>query len=221
MAKALLGKSPAAFLTRFGKALGPSHLAFFEEQFSNGNKEVLHRLKRLRHGASSSTRRNRRLRAIQSRLSATKKPSSGAVGDGDSLPEDDDDSYFSVGAMRARNPALYHEMVGRHLTEAEEVAGGDSGGKQQADTDCTLSSIILNHVDLDRRRKARAEQERECEDCEEFEDDDDNGEQQQESQQKKQKEKEEDEIARSSKMTTIMENSNKKVSRKNKKRRKK
>ena len=52
--------------------------------------------------------------------------------------------------FRARNPALYHEMVGRHLTEAEEVAGGDSGGKQQADTDCTLSSIILNHVNLDR-----------------------------------------------------------------------
>ena len=40
-------------------------------------------------------------------------------------------------------------MVGRHLTDAEEV-GGDSGAKQQADTDCTLSSIILNHVDLDR-----------------------------------------------------------------------
>ena len=48
--------------------------------------------------------------------------------------------------FRARNPALYHEMVGRHLTEAEE--GG--GGSQQPDTDCTLSSIILNHVDLDR-----------------------------------------------------------------------
>ena len=54
--------------------------------------------------------------------------------------------------FRARNPALYHEMVGRHLTEAEEVGGvgGDASGSQQADTDCTLSSIILNHVDLDR-----------------------------------------------------------------------
>ena len=56
--------------------------------------------------------------------------------------------------FRARNPALYHEMVGRHLTEAEEVGGvggdGGSGSQQQADTDCTLSSIILNHVDLDR-----------------------------------------------------------------------
>ena len=55
--------------------------------------------------------------------------------------------------FRARNPALYHEMVGRHLTEAEEIGGGGgdgSGSQQQADTDCTLSSIILNHVDLDR-----------------------------------------------------------------------
>ena len=59
----------------------------------------------------------------------------------------------------------------------------------------------LNHIYLVfRRRKARAEQERECEDCEEFEDDDDNGEQQQESQQKKQEEKEEDEIAKKLRM---------------------
>ena len=54
--------------------------------------------------------------------------------------------------FRARNPALYHEMVGRHLTEAEEVAAAAGEERQQAaaDTDCTLSSIILNHVDLDR-----------------------------------------------------------------------
>ena len=43
-------------------------------------------------------------------------------------------------------------MVGRHLTEAEEVAAAAGEERQQAaaDTDCTLSSIILNHVDLDR-----------------------------------------------------------------------
>ena len=40
MAEVLLGKSPAAFLTRFGKSLGEPHLAFFEEQFSNGDTEV-------------------------------------------------------------------------------------------------------------------------------------------------------------------------------------
>ena len=54
--------------------------------------------------------------------------------------------------FRTRNPPLYHEMVGRHLTEPEKIGGtgGDNGGKQQADTDCTLSSIILNHIDMDR-----------------------------------------------------------------------
>ena len=40
MAAALLDKSPAAFLTRFGKSLGESHLAFFEENFSHGDPEV-------------------------------------------------------------------------------------------------------------------------------------------------------------------------------------
>ena len=56
--------------------------------------------------------------------------------------------------FRTRNPPLplYHEMVARHLTEPEKIGGtgGDNGGKQQADTDCTLSSIILNHIDMDR-----------------------------------------------------------------------
>ena len=40
MAEALLAKSPAAFLARFGKSLAQSHLAFFEEQLSNGDQEV-------------------------------------------------------------------------------------------------------------------------------------------------------------------------------------
>ena len=41
MAEALLAKSPAAFLARFGKSMGEPQLAFFERQYSNGdNNEV-------------------------------------------------------------------------------------------------------------------------------------------------------------------------------------
>ena len=40
MAEALLAKSPAAFLARFGKSLAQSHLAFFEKHLSNGDQEV-------------------------------------------------------------------------------------------------------------------------------------------------------------------------------------
>ena len=40
MAEALLAKSPAAFLARFGKSLAQSHLAFFEQHLANGDQEV-------------------------------------------------------------------------------------------------------------------------------------------------------------------------------------
>ena len=84
------------------------------------------------------------------------------------------DSYFGMEAMREREPLMYQQMVGRFEkpTEGEE---GDVPG-----TDCTLSNIILNHIDLDRRRDLERAQRAEEEEEVEFDEDEDEGEEGQE-----------------------------------------
>ena len=77
------------------------------------------------------------------------------------------DEYFSNEAMKARNPLLHEQMVGRFLTEEEkeEEARPDM-------TNCSLSKIILDHMDLNKERDDKKRM-KEAEDEEEFDTDDD------------------------------------------------
>merc|ERR1711997_705247 len=77
------------------------------------------------------------------------------------------DEYFSNEAMKARNPLLHEQMVGRFLTEEEreEEARPDM-------TNCSLSKIILDHMDLNKERDDKKRM-KEAEEEEEFDTDDD------------------------------------------------
>merc|ERR1712079_126588 len=60
---------------------------------------------------------------------------------------ENNDEYFSETAMKARNPLLYEQLVGRFLTEEE---------KEEANrpdmSNCSLTQIILEHMDLNKER---------------------------------------------------------------------
>ena len=68
--------------------------------------------------------------------------------------------------MKGRQPLLYHELIGRHLTYQEK-----SARERNLRSNCALSTIILEHMDLNEereRKKAQQDQDQE----EEFDDDD-------------------------------------------------
>jgi hypothetical protein len=147
IAEDLFDKRPDAFLAKFGKHLRPKQLDYFA-RFAEKDDEVRHRLRRLRTLGDRVGRRNRRLRAI-GRMEA----------------EGGDEGYFGLEAMKERKPALFHQMVGKHC---KKEAGGDT--EEPVDqTDCRLSSIILNHIDLDRDRERKKECERDEEEFDEEE----------------------------------------------------
>ncbi len=64
------------------------------------------------------------------------------------------DDYFSEESMRRREPLLYERMVGRNLTEEERRATSSSGGGGGGlgTSDCSLTNIILEHIDINRER---------------------------------------------------------------------
>ena len=73
----------------------------------------------------------------------------------------ENDSHWSEEAMRERAPLEYQQLVGRFLTqqEREEAARPDM-------SNCSLSKIILDHMDLDREREERKRQQEEEEEVE-------------------------------------------------------
>lgn len=77
--------------------------------------------------------------------------------------------YFTEDEMKKRNPLLYERLIGRYLTEEEKAV------KDRVDmSNCSLSKIILEHLDLNRERDLKKKQRDEEEEAnmEEFEESD-------------------------------------------------
>ena len=156
IASDLLATKPAIFLARFGRFLTEDQLEYFDGlEDTGGNYELQFYLKQARQAQcrfiSQKTIKNRRYSALRNMLETS-------------------DEYFSNEAMKARNPLLHEQMVGRFLTEEEreEEARPDM-------TNCSLSKIILDHMDLNKERDDRKRM-KEAEEEEEFDTDDDESE---------------------------------------------
>ena len=81
------------------------------------------------------------------------------------------DDYFGETAMKARNPLLYDQLIGKFLTkeEKEDAARPDM-------TNCSLTNIILENVDLNKERddqKMMADEEEEEFDTDDEDEDED------------------------------------------------
>jgi len=119
----ILVRKPGIFLERFGKHLIADDLMFFE-QFSDDfyvefhRKEVLKRLEGSKE-LCRSTVRNRRYEAMKRLVTA-----------GD---------YFSDEEMKHRDPLMYEDMIGQHLSEAEI-------SKMVDKSEASLSGILLKHL---------------------------------------------------------------------------
>ena len=66
-----------------------------------------------------------------------------------------DDTYFSEDSMRRRNPLLWERLVRRNLTEEERRAAISASSSGLGSTACSLTNIILEHVDLNRERELK------------------------------------------------------------------
>ena len=151
IASDLISSKPGLFLSRFGKFLTEDHLEYFES-LKTANYECEFYLKQARQDQcrfiSQNKVKNRRYAALRNMLETN-------------------DEYFSSEAMKARYPLLHEQLVGRFLTEEEreEEARPDM-------TNCSLSKIILDHMDLNKERDDKKRM-KEAEDEEEFDTDDD------------------------------------------------
>jgi len=145
----LLLKNEAEFLNRYGRFLSEDLLGYFE----NGKSyEVDFYLEKARQANCRFVKqqrvKNRRYQALQNMVE------SGS-------------DYFKEVEMKRRNPLLYNQLIGQYLTEEEKEA------KNRPDTsNCKLSDIILEHIDITDERDKREEEE-ENENVEEFDTDSD------------------------------------------------
>jgi len=155
IASDLLASKPGVFLARFGKFLTEEQLEYFDRLEPGADYELQFFLKQARQAQcrfiSQKTIKNRRYSALRNMLESN-------------------DDYFSNEAMKARHPLLHEQMVGRFLSEEEreEEARPDM-------TNCSLSKIILDHMDLNKERDDRKRM-KEAEEEEEFDTDDDESE---------------------------------------------
>jgi len=127
----LLDSRPAVFLQRFGRFLSEDHLAYFED-ITDQNFEVEHYLGEARQRQCKYVQdhkiKNRRFNALQKMIS-------------------EGDDHFSEEQMRMRNPLLYDQLVGNYQTQEER-----SEEERPDMTNCSLSNIIIEHMDLNRMR---------------------------------------------------------------------
>jgi len=146
----LISSRPAVFLQRFGRFLSEYQLDYFED-FRGNDFEVEFYLKETRQITCRKVRqqrvKNRRYAMLQRMLHSS-------------------DSHFSEAAMRERNPLLYQQLVGRFKT-AEEKATDEAIDM----TNCSLTNIIMEHMDLNKERDDKNRMEKE-EAEEEFDTDD-------------------------------------------------
>jgi len=150
IARELLKGKPATFVERYGKYLSEIQLEYFEE-FKSDNYELDFFLKKARQDQcrfiKGSVVKNRRYAAMRRMLQQN-------------------DEHFSEPAMKARNPLLHEQLVGRFMTDEE---------KEEQDrpdmSNCSLSSIILEHMDINKERDDK-KQMKDVEEEEEFDTDD-------------------------------------------------
>ena len=158
MAEQALDKSPGQFLARYGALLQESHLDYFRDKYGPDHYEVAFQLKELGQASCQFVHRkrvrNRRYAALRNMIQAQ-------------------DEYFSEEAMKARNPLLYQDLIGRHLTD-QEKAVQDKINR----SNCALSTIILDHMDLNAERERKKEQE--AQQQEEFDSDEEEEEEEEE-----------------------------------------
>merc|ERR1719500_1871810 len=144
--KELVQSKPALFLQRFGRFLSVVQLDYFES-LQDDDFELSHYLKETKQLTCRKVRqqrvKNRRYAMLQRMLAAS-------------------DPHFSEAAMRERNPLLYQQLVGKFMT-AEEKAADEAVDM----TNCSLSKIILEHMDINKERDDRKREEKEEQD-EEF-----------------------------------------------------
>jgi len=147
--KDLIQNKPATFLQRFGKYLSEEQLEYFDELRAD-NYELEFILSQVRQEQCRFIKghkvKNRRYAALQKMIH-------------------ENDEHFTEAAMKARNPLLHEQMVGRFMTgeEKEEQARPDM-------SNCSLTNIILEHMDLNKERDEKKRL-KEAEEEEEFDTD--------------------------------------------------
>lgn len=143
----LLLKNPAEFLNRYGSFLSEDLLRYFENQDSY---EVDFYLAKARQANCRFVRqqkvKNRRYEALQNMVTSGSE-------------------YFKEAEMKRRNPLLYNQLIGRYLSEEEKEANN-----RPDLSNCKLSDIILEHIDITDERDKKAKEE-EDENVEEFDTD--------------------------------------------------
>lgn len=132
----LLHKHPASFLLRFGSFLDGHDLDYFS---SSTDYEVQFRVKELKEAMSMNSRRreglvkNRRLEAIRILTAST--------------------DYFSVEAMRERNPLLYEYYIGQYLSEEERKQFSHCAPEEMS-----LTAHVIKKLDEDQYARTLKQQ---------------------------------------------------------------
>jgi len=153
LARDMISSRPAVFLQRFGQYLSEEQLEYFEGEGTEDNYEVQYYLQKARE---SQCKLNQHRKVKNRRYLAMKKML-------DSSAE-----HFTQEAMKQRNPLLYEQLIGKFKTEEEKQA--DDAPDM---TDCSLSNIILKHIDITNERDTKKKMEEvEDDQIEEVESDD-------------------------------------------------
>jgi len=134
IAAQLLNNRPAVFLQRFGRFLSEDHLLYFED-ITDQNYEIEFYLKEARQRQCKYVQdhkiRNRRFNALQKMIR-------------------EGDEHFNEESMRMRNPLLYDQLIRKYQTQEER-----SEQERPDMTNCSLSNIIIDHMDLNRERELK------------------------------------------------------------------
>ncbi|XP_071453341.1 coiled-coil domain-containing protein 97 [Hetaerina americana] len=134
IADELLKRNPGQFLARFGTNIKLPHLEYFSSM--KGNYEVDFYLKKLqRYHCKKSSEvdvKNRRYEALQKLIS--------------------EGSYFSEEEMKNRNPLLYEQLIGQHLTKEERDERVKDYSKM------TYVGYLLDRMDRDSRNELQQKQ---------------------------------------------------------------
>ncbi|XP_064603029.1 coiled-coil domain-containing protein 97-like isoform X2 [Liolophura sinensis] len=121
IASAILEKNPVTFLSRYCKFLVGEDLEYFSPL--KGNYEIDFYLTQISDRLNSTknklTVKNRRFQAMKSMVECGE--------------------YFSDAEMKWRDPYLYEQMIGQHLTEQERQAEIDK-------SDLSFSNILMKHL---------------------------------------------------------------------------